>query len=65
MYTFIAFIFLCLKLLASFLFTNSMRYLHFIDVGFGIAVKLVTRLFVTVICLTNDKAERNDMRLRY
>lgn len=65
MYTFIAFIFLCLKLLASFLFTNSMRYLHFIDVGFGIAVQLVTRLFVTVICLTNDKAERNDMRLRY
>lgn len=65
MYTFIAFIFLCLKLLASFLFRNSMRYLHLIDVGFGIAVQLVTRLFVTVISLTNDKAERNDMRLRY
>lgn len=42
-----------------------MRYLHLIDVGFGIAVQLVTRLFVTVISLTNDKAERNDMRLRY
>lgn len=60
-----AFIFLCLKLLGSFLFTNSMRYLQFIDVGFGIAVKLVIRLFVTVNCLTNDNAERNDMRLRY
>lgn len=42
-----------------------MRYLQFIDVGFGISVKLVIRLFVTVNCLTNDKAERNDMRLRY
>lgn len=60
-----AFIFLCLKLLGRFLFTNNMRYLQFIDVGFGISVKLVIRLFVTVNCLTNDKAERNDMRLRY
>lgn len=51
-----AFIFLCLKLLGRFLFTNNMRYLQFIDVGFGIAVKLVIRLFVTVNCLTNDKA---------
>lgn len=42
-----------------------MRYLQFIDVGFGISVKLVIFLFVTVNCLTNDKAERNDMRLRY
>lgn len=42
-----------------------MRYLQFIDVGFGISVKLVICLFVTVNCLTNDKAERNDMRLRY
>lgn len=33
-----------------------MRYLQFIDVGFGIAVKLVIRLFVTVNCLTNDNA---------
>lgn len=60
-----AFIFLCLKLLGRFLLTNNMRYLQFIDVGFGISVKLVIRLFVTVNCLTNDKAERNDMRLRY
>lgn len=60
-----AFIFLCLKLLGRFLLTNNMRYLQFIDVEFGIAVKLVIRLFVTVNCLTNDKAERNDMRLRY
>lgn len=54
-----------LNLLGRFLFTNNMRYLQFINVGFGIAVKLVIRLFVTVNCLTNDKAERNDMRLRY
>lgn len=60
-----AFIFLCLKLLGRFLLTNNMRYLQFIDVGFGISVKLVICLFVTVNCLTNDKAERNDMRLRY
>lgn len=60
-----AFIFLCLKLLGRFLLTNNMRYLQFIDVGFGISVKLVIFLFVTVNCLTNDKAERNDMRLRY
>lgn len=42
-----------------------MRHLQLNDVIFGIAVKLATRLFVTGNCLTDDKAESNDMCLRY
>lgn len=49
------------KLLASSLLINLIRHLPSDDVIFGIAVKLATRLFDTVKCLTEDKAERNSM----
>lgn len=48
-------------MLASSLLMNLIRHLPSDDVIYGIAVKLATRLFDTVNCLTEDKAERNGM----
>lgn len=55
------FVFLVKKLLASSLSINLIRHLPSDDVLYGIAVKLATRLFDTVNCLTDEKAERNGM----
>lgn len=48
-------------MLASSLLMNIINHLPSDDVIYGIAVKLATRLFDTVNCLTDDKAERNGM----
>lgn len=40
---------------------NLISHLPSDDVIYGIAVKLATRLFDTVNCLTDDKAEKNGM----
>lgn len=50
-----------LEIACKFSINESNSHLPSDDVIYGIAVKLPTRLFDTVNCLTDDKAERNGM----